>query len=83
MKLVDKKLIDPSVLYGSWAGAYGNFQFMPSTIIRYAIDYDQNNKIELKDSLEDSLASAANYINKVQKCEVKIRRKKLQEIYYV
>ena len=65
LKLVDIKLIDPSVLYGSWAGAYGNFQFMPSTIIRYAIDYDQNNKIELKDSLEDSLASAANYINKI------------------
>ena len=65
LKLIDKKLIDPSVLYGSWAGAYGNFQFMPSTILRYAIDYDQNNKIELKDSLEDSLASAANYINKI------------------
>ena len=49
LKLIDKKLIDPSKLYGSWAGAYGNFQFMPSTISRYAIDYDGNNKIELKD----------------------------------
>ena len=65
LKLIDKKLVDPSKLYGSWAGAYGNFQFMPSSINRYAIDYDQNNKIELKDSLEDSLASAANYINKI------------------
>ena len=46
-------------------GAYGNFQFMPSTIKNYAIDYDGNNKIELKKSLEDSLASAANYINKI------------------
>ena len=65
LRLIDKKLIDPSKLYGSWAGAYGNFQFMPSTISRYAIDYDRNNKIELKVSLEDSLASAANYIKKV------------------
>ena len=65
LKLIDKKLIDPTKLYGSWAGAYGNFQFMPSTIYTYAIDYDKNNRIELKSSLEDSLASAANYINKI------------------
>ena len=52
-------------MYGSWAGAYGNFQFMPSTINRYAIDYNGDNKIQLKTSLEDSLASAANYINKI------------------
>jgi membrane-bound lytic murein transglycosylase B len=65
LKLIDKNLIDPNTLYGSWAGAFGNFQFMPSTIKNYAIDYDGNNKIELKKSLEDSLASAANYINKI------------------
>ncbi|MDC0205313.1 lytic murein transglycosylase [Pelagibacteraceae bacterium] len=65
LKLVDKKLIDLDTLYGSWAGAYGNFQFMPSTINNYAIDYDKNNKIELKTSLKDAVASAANYINKI------------------
>ena len=65
LKLIDKKLIDPSKLYGSWAGAYGNFQFMPSTTEKYAIDYDNNEKIELINSLDDSLASAANYINKI------------------
>jgi len=65
LKLIDKKLVDPDKLYGSWAGAYGNFQFMPSTINTYAIDYDRNNKIELRASLKDSLASAANYINKI------------------
>ena len=63
--LVDNKLINPDTLYGSWAGAYGNFQFMPSTIKQYAIDYDGNNKIELKKSLNDALASAANYINRI------------------
>ncbi len=65
LKLVDKNLVDPNSLYGSWAGAYGNFQFMPSTIKSYAIDYDGNNKIELKSSLKDSVASAANYISKI------------------
>ena len=58
-------MLDVNTLYGSWAGAYGNFQFMPSSIKLYAIDYDDNNKIELKNSLDDSLASAANYINKI------------------
>ena len=65
LKLIDKNLIDPSDLYGSWAGAYGNFQFMPSTIMNYAIDYDGNGNIELKNSLKDSVASASNYINKI------------------
>ena len=64
LQLVEAKKIDPNILYGSWAGAFGNFQFMPSTIERYAIDYDQNNVIELK-STKDSFASAANYINKI------------------
>jgi len=65
LKLIDKKLVNPEDLFGSWAGAYGNFQFMPSTIESYAIDYDKNNKIDLKHSLKDSLASAANYINSI------------------
>jgi len=65
LRLIDDSLINPDTLYGSWAGAYGNFQFMPSSIKRYAIDYDNNNKIELKTSLDDSLASAANYINRI------------------
>ena len=65
LKLIENNLINPEKLFGSWAGAFGNFQFMPSTIQNYAIDYDNNNKIELKDSLQDSVASAANYINKI------------------
>ena len=65
LELIDKQIVDPSILYGSWAGAFGNFQFMPSTIEKYAIDYDNNSKIELKNSLEDSLASAANYMSKI------------------
>ena len=64
LKLIDNKTIDPSTLYGSWAGAFGNFQFMPRTISNYAIDYNSNSIIELK-KLEDSFASAANYLNKI------------------
>jgi membrane-bound lytic murein transglycosylase B len=64
LQLVEAKKIDHNILYGSWAGAFGNFQFMPSTIKQYAIDYDNNNIIELK-STKDSFASAANYINKI------------------
>ena len=65
LKLIDDKLINHDTLLGSWAGAYGNFQFMPSSIKKYAIDYDGNNRIELKSSLNDALASAANYINRM------------------
>ena len=64
LKLIDKDIIDPNILYGSWAGAFGNFQFMPRTIKNYAIDYNSNSVIELK-NIDDSFASAANYINKI------------------
>jgi membrane-bound lytic murein transglycosylase B len=77
LQLIESKKIDHDILYGSWAGAFGNFQFMPSTIDSYAIDYDQNNIIELK-STKDSFASAANYINKIgwkkkQPCFLRVR----------
>ena len=64
LKLIDQGIVDPNILYGSWAGAFGNFQFMPSTIEKYAIDYNNNNLIELKTN-SDSFASAANYLNKM------------------
>ncbi len=64
LKLIDKKIINKDILFGSWAGAFGNFQFMPSTIQSYAIDYNNNTKIELK-KIDDSFASAANYIKKI------------------
>jgi len=77
LQLIDKGVIDHSILYGSWAGAFGNFQFMPSTIKNYAIDYDNNNIIELK-KIEDSFASAANYINKIGWNENEICFKKIE-----
>ena len=62
LKLVDKKTINPKNLLGSWAGAFGYFQFMPSTIDNHAIDYNDDNYIDLK-NIEDSFASAANYLS--------------------
>jgi membrane-bound lytic murein transglycosylase B len=64
LRLVDRKIINKNILYGSWAGAFGNFQFMPRTIKNYAIDYNENKTIELK-KIEDSFASAANYLKKI------------------
>ena len=64
LKLIDTNQIDYKSLYGSWAGAFGFFQFMPSTIRNHAIDYNDDNYIDLKNS-QDSYASAANYLNKM------------------
>jgi len=77
--LLDKNIVDKKILYGSWAGAFGNFQFMPSTIKSYAIDYNKNSDIELK-KIDDSFASAANYIRKIgwkknQPCFYKVELK--------
>ncbi len=80
LKLVDQKIIEKEILFGSWAGAFGNFQFMPRTIRNYAIDYNDNKTIELKKT-EDSFASAANYLKMIgwkknQPCYLKINLKK-------
>ena len=64
LKLVDKGIINKNILFGSWAGAFGNFQFMPRTIRNYAIDYNNNEIIELK-NIEDSFTSDENYLNKI------------------
>ena len=87
IKLIDENKVNKKILFGSWAGAFGNFQFMPSTIKNYAIDYDHNGKIELK-SIKDSFASAANYINKMgwkenSNCFLKIDLKKNTPIKYL
>ena len=64
LKLIDENQIDYKSLYGSWAGAFGFFQFMPSTIKNHAIDFNTDNYIDLKDSY-DAYASAANYLKKI------------------
>ena len=62
LKLIEKKKIDYKTLYGSWAGAFGFFQFMPSTIKNHALDFNNDNYIDLKNPF-DAYASAGNYLN--------------------
>ena len=50
---------------GSWAGAMGHTQFMPSTYMEYAIDGDQDGQINLWQSEKDALASAANFLRRL------------------
>ena len=64
LKLIDNNIVDYKTLYGSWAGAFGFFQFMPSTIKNHAIDFNQDNFIDLKNP-NDAYASAANYLSNI------------------
>ena len=62
LKLIDTNQVNYKTLYGSWAGAFGFFQFMPSTIKNHAIDFNKDNFIDLKNPI-DAYASAGNYLN--------------------
>ena len=80
LRLIENNQIDYKTLYGSWAGAFGYFQFMPSTMKNYAIDFDKNMYIDLKNN-NDAYASAANYLSKIgwkdeQPCFYKINLSK-------
>ncbi len=57
--------ITPEAMKGSWAGAMGQLQFMPSTFIAYAVDADGDGRKDLWRSLPDAFASAANYLRRL------------------
>lgn len=63
LRIVDLWKIDYRQMQGSWAGAMGHFQFMPSTFNAYAVDYNGDGKIDIWHSFEDAIASAANYLS--------------------
>jgi glucose-6-phosphate 1-epimerase len=62
LKLLDKGDLNPAGLTGSWAGAFGHTQFMPSTYARIAVDGDGDGRRDLVASIPDALASTANYL---------------------
>jgi lytic murein transglycosylase len=64
LKIVDRGDIAPEKLKGSWAGAFGFTQFMPSTYLRLAIDGDGDGRRDLVDSVSDALHSTAHYLAK-------------------
>lgn len=56
--------VDPTHFKGSWAGAFGQTQFMPSTFERIAVDFTSDGKRDIIDSIPDALASTANYLKR-------------------
>ncbi len=60
--LISREQLDPDAMRGSWAGAMGHTQFMPSAYASHAVDGDGDGRINLWKSEVDALASAANYL---------------------
>ncbi len=65
LKLIERESLVPEKMQGSWAGAMGHTQFMPSTYYKYAVDGDGDGKINLWFSEKDALASSANYLHQL------------------
>jgi membrane-bound lytic murein transglycosylase B len=64
LKIVDGGHVAPPAMIGSWAGAMGHTQFMPSSWKQYSADYNGDGKRDIWTSVEDALASTANYLAK-------------------
>ena len=64
MKILDRGDVAPEHLTGSWAGAFGHTQFMPSTFLRLAVDLDGDGRRDVVDSIPDALGSTANFLAK-------------------
>ena len=62
LRIVDRGDVEPSVMRGSWAGAMGQTQFMPSNYLNYAVDGDGDGRVDLWNSTPDALTSAANFL---------------------
>lgn len=64
MRILQRGDLTEDQLKGSWAGAFGHTQFMPSTYERLAVDFDGDGRRDLVSSTVDALASTANFLNK-------------------
>lgn len=62
LRLMERENIEQAKMVGSWAGAMGHTQFMPSAYINYAVDGDDDGQVNLWESEEDALTSAANFL---------------------
>jgi lytic murein transglycosylase len=62
LRIVDRGDMSPSDMHGAWAGEIGQTQFLPSSYLKYAVDYDGNGRRDLIRSVPDVLASTANYL---------------------
>ncbi len=64
-RILAEGAVPPQKLQGSWAGAMGQTQFMPSTFMRYALDYDGDGRRDLWSSLPDVFGSSARYLSSI------------------
>ncbi len=64
LRIVQDGHATPDGLVGSWAGAFGHTQFMPSTFLRTAVDFDGDGRRDVVGSVPDALASTANYLKR-------------------
>ncbi len=64
LRILDQGHINIRDMRGSWAGAMGHFQFMPSSFENFAVDYDNDGKRDIWRNKKDAFASAANYLSK-------------------
>jgi membrane-bound lytic murein transglycosylase B len=62
LTMVQRGHIDAGTMTGSWAGAMGQTQFMPSSYLKYAVDFDGDDRRDIWTSTPDTLASMANYL---------------------
>jgi lytic murein transglycosylase len=62
LRLIERGDFAPSEMRGAWAGEIGQTQFMPSSYLKYAVDFDGNGRRDLLHSAPDVLASTANYL---------------------
>ncbi len=65
MKIADKNQLSIDDVYGSWAGAMGHFQFIPTTLMQYGADGNGDGHIDIIHSVSDAMFSAGNYLNKL------------------
>jgi peptidoglycan lytic transglycosylase B len=63
LKIIDEDHFDPQDMLGSWAGAMGQSQFMPSSFLLYAVSYDGDSRRDIWHSRPDVFASIANYLS--------------------
>ena len=65
MKIADRGHVPIDGLRGSWAGAMGHFQFIPTTLVQYAVDGNNDGRIDIINSESDAMFSAGNFLNKL------------------
>tara|TARA_R110002167_G_scaffold57869_1_gene164293 strand:- start:8852 stop:10135 length:1284 start_codon:yes stop_codon:yes gene_type:complete len=63
--LIESKKVSVEQLQGSWAGAMGHMQFMPTAFLKYAVDGDNDGKVDIWQSEVDALTTAANYLHNI------------------